>query len=63
MNQISIVHVPSVAVYAQFLFDEVIQSIRAGQSQYLTDLTAKPQSDIAESVYKVFSQTNQPFVS
>lgn len=62
MNQISIVHVASVTAYAQFFLDKVVQSVRTDQRQYLADLTAKPQPNIAESVYKIQCQPNQPFV-
>lgn len=62
MNQISVVHIASVAVYAQFFLDEVVKLVCAGQRQNLTDLTAKPQPDIAESVYEILRKTNQPFI-
>lgn len=62
MNQISIIHVASVTAYAQLFLDMVVQPVRTGQRQYLADLTAKPQPSIAESVYKILCQPNQPFV-
>ena len=62
MNQIPIVHISSVTAYAQLFLDEVIQPVCTGQRQYLADLTAKPQSDTAESAYEILRKTNQPFV-
>lgn len=62
MNQISVVHIASVTAYAQFFLDEVVKLVCAGQRQNLTDLTAKSQTDLAESIHKVFCQTNELFI-
>lgn len=62
MNQISVVHIASVTAYAQFFLDEVVKLVCAGQRQNLTDLTAKSQTDLAESIHKIFCQTNELFI-
>lgn len=62
VDNVTIVHVSSVAFTMHPLFDSVVESIWNGQRQILADLAAQPQADWPKHPDQMQNQVFQPFV-
>lgn len=62
MNQIAVVHIPSVALNLKLLFNKVVESIRKHKRSRLRDLTSQAVADGPEVVKAFVRQRPRPLV-
>lgn len=62
VDDVAIIHISSVELTMHLLFDPVVESIRDGQRQILTNLATQPQADRSKHSDQMQDQVFQPFV-